>query len=112
MIQQVYLISNDIQFKKNHRRRRIHMAQREGVRGRRLTVNPRCQIYLPYFENYTVLTDLHSLGEELTGWALCRHCCPHGRSDLPIRAFTDIRANIADGFRGVSLREHGLIKAG
>jgi hypothetical protein len=92
MTQAVYLVSNERQWIKNHRRRRIHRAWRSGTRGRALSVGAKCQIYEPYYDNYDVLTDLHSLGESLEGWDLCRHCFPAGRSDLPETAFTDIRA--------------------
>lgn len=91
-IQPVYLVTNERQWIKNHRRKRIHRAQRWGTRGRDLITNPRCQIYRPYYENYDVLTDLHSLGENLAGWSLCKWCFPEGRISLPERAFTDIRA--------------------
>lgn len=91
-MQRVYLATNERQWVKNHRRRRIHKAERFGTSGRRLVVGAQCQIYQPYFENYDILTDLHSLGVGLEGWSLCRHCFPDGRESLPATAFTDIRA--------------------
>lgn len=66
--------------KVRHFRWTIHRAQRIGTKGRQLVVNPRCQIYEPYFDNYRVLTSLW----EITGnldlvpppWHLCKHCFP------------------------------------
>lgn len=74
--QTVYLIGDDSNPDVKHPRYRIHKAQRSGTRGRDLIVNPRCQIYEPYFGLYRVLTDLDSIGPIVGVWSKCKHCFP------------------------------------
>lgn len=75
LLQNVFLVMDPERVR--HFRWVIHRAQRVGTSGRKLIVNPKCQIYPEYFDCYRVLVDLFSITGEreiIAPWRPCGHC--------------------------------------